>query len=196
MIKISAAFPALIAAAASISIVSPAFATDYVETVADSDVSYSTATFWKPGPSGFETPYTAVWEVNGDFALPSLSLDPGDTLTVDVIFDSPSMFPLAPECCIGHDYQIITNLGPHNVPIGRVIRPWGSEELLTNSGNFATGVGSIYFFAQAYTGGVQMEGDYSFYFLQAPEPVSWSLAILGLGFIGTALRFRRRSVAA
>jgi hypothetical protein len=189
MYKIAAAVAAVTATIATVAIGSPAIATDYVQVVNGFDVTYGTKTYW-PGHIG-------VNDFSGLFNLGSLTLDPGDTLTVDVMFSNPLPFPIVDEsCCVGFDYQIIRVFNQDDFPIGQVIRPWGEGHAITNAGDYITGA-SIFFFASTSLSGfplyegVPMAGEYEFDFASTPEPGSWSLAILGVGCVGTALRRRR-----
>jgi hypothetical protein len=127
-------------------------------------------------------------------------LDPGNTLTIDIEFSSPIPFPPTMECCIyDTDFQNIYVLNSHHAPIGFVQRPWDGGVVLTNPDGNVSGVTAYFvspalFYGPSPLQGVQLQGDYEFGFTRLPEPGSWSLAILGVGFVGAALR-RRRAVS-
>jgi hypothetical protein len=192
MVKMTVAMCVL---AATFAIGSPAASTNYVESVPALDVGYYTALSW-PTP---KTSYVSIRGLSGNYELDPITLAPGDTLTVYITFNPQLPYPveLGETFLERGAYQYFPVLTPERETIGLVDNKLEGG-VITDSFGYITSV-TDYFQAEtlaeghALTADVPLAGEFSFTFgPDVPEPTSWSLAILGIGITGAALRFRRR----
>ena len=139
---------------------------------------------------------------SGSVTLPSYTLQPGDVVDFDVTFTGlPNVF------FASGDYKVPGLSYTEYLP-KKPLEEWHGSEIAQTGGyqdNFGTD--GVQYMVSAWPGegyghpyfdSITIPiGTYSFIFgAFTPEPGTWALMLLGVGWLGAAMRARRRGVAA